>query len=163
LDPRSHVGIAGNETGHKLAKQATDLPHPVNDMRMTPADCISLTKSLELEKWQNLYDESTVGSQYKAIEPRVSHTLKMQLQNRHSDVVISRLRLGRCLNNSTLHKYNVRSDELCDLRQVREDICHLLTCPENNFLHNIKLRNIYTILADVNASQTLAKNSIASK
>ena len=68
---------------------------------------------------------ATVGSHYKASEPRVSHTLKMQLQNRRSDVVISRLRLGRCLNNlnnTTLQQYKVRSDDLCDLCQVREDM-----------------------------------------
>jgi hypothetical protein len=32
-----------------------------------------------------------------------------------------------CLNNTTLHQYKVRTDDLCDLCQVREDMCHLLT------------------------------------
>lgn len=160
----AHVGITGNEAADKLAKQATFLPQEnIIPLQVTADDCFESIRSLETSMWQHIYDKTDSGSHYKKIEPKVSRQIKMQLHNRRSDVLISRLRLGRCLSNATLYQFNVRTDDLCDTCQVREDICHLLTCPANNYLHMIQEKSIYKILADVTASQTLAKHIIASK
>ena len=108
----AHVGIAGNEAVglDKLARQATTLPQEsIINLQITTDDCFTTIRSFELSTWQNMYDKFDVGSHYKIIGLQVLHQVKMQLQTRRSDVLIGRLRLGRCLSNATLHQFNVQS------------------------------------------------------
>jgi hypothetical protein len=87
--------------------------------------------------WQQDYDKSATGQHYKKLEPLVSRGIKFVCANRQKEVVITRLRLGKCSLNHYLHKIKRHADGLCANCQVPETIEHfLLDCPHSNLFNN---------------------------
>ena len=84
--------------------------------------------------WQDEYDASKSGSNYRALEPQVSFKAKYTTTNRKKENVITRLRLEKCSLNKYLHDVKRHPDGLCEMCRVPEMIQHLLLeCKSNGF------------------------------
>jgi ribonuclease HI len=159
----SHVGISGNERADAAAKLALKLPQPVH---ITPLysveDCYTEIKSYINTQWQLQYDQNRSIKHYKSLEPDVSRKLKFSVPGRELDRTITRLRLGYCLTNTTLSRYNNSISSHCDNCNIIEDLNHFITCPVANLTAQIDTSDPITILKDISKSQILARNIIAS-
>jgi hypothetical protein len=122
----SHIGIKGNDEADSLAKAATN--HPVIDIIIKKdLECAYHDiKGYVINKWQQHYDSANTGIAHKQLEPVVSKRIKYTCVQRSKEVLISRLRLGRCRLASYLHAIGCHPDGLCNLCNKPETISHLL-------------------------------------
>ena len=85
-------------------------------------------------EWQLLYNKSTTGQEYKKLEPTVSRTIKINLKNRRKEILITRLRLGKCRLNAYLYKLKKHPTGNCDICNQPETVEHfLLHCQHQTF------------------------------
>jgi len=66
------------------------------------------------------------GSMYRDIEPTVSKNIKFKNANRQKEVLITRLRLGKCRLNKYLYDIKKHDDGQCTDCKVPETIKHVL-------------------------------------
>ena len=92
----SHVGIRGNEVADGLAKTATDRLFVDEVINQELKDACNNIKNYIMYKWQEYYDDVITGTSYKILEPKVSKTIKYSYKQRSKEVLVTRLRLGRC-------------------------------------------------------------------
>lgn len=125
----SHVGVPGNEAADTEAKLALSNPQIDVVVKPTLNDAYCRINSHISEQWQKRWDSSETGKAYKVIQPTVSGVIKYTNKSRRKEVVITRLRLGRCALNRYLHVINCHPTGLCDTCHEPETIeHHLLYC-----------------------------------
>ena len=122
----SHVGILGNEIADKLAVKATTLPSVTKTISFETHDVLPLINKYIETKWQSLWDTDRTGRSYFRIEPKVSTKIKYSNSNRKKELVITRLRFGKCKLNSHLHKIKIHATGLCSQCNTPETIQHFL-------------------------------------
>jgi len=128
----SHVGIKGNELADKLANVATVNPIVDVDIGLELLEAYNLVDRYIVGKWQHSWDRECTGSHLRIIEKSVSTKLKYFHSSRHREVVITRLRLGKCRLNAYLHQIGKHADGLCQSCCKPETVNHFLTeCPHN--------------------------------
>ena len=128
----SHIGIKGNELTDRLA--ALSVTHCDIDLNigLELTEAYSTVDSYITGKWQHKWDHETTGFHYRIIEKSVSTTIKFYHSSRHKEVIITRLRLGKCRLNAYLHQIGKHPDGLCDICSKMETVTHFLTeCPTN--------------------------------
>jgi ribonuclease HI len=106
----AHVGIIGNEVADQLAKSGLHLPNtypPVLE-KLSTDDAYQAIVELIDREWQNIYDNINSGQHYKSLESVVTRQSKYNGPNRKTERILSRLRLGHILVNSTLQSTNTR-------------------------------------------------------
>ena len=127
----SHVDIRGNEIADRLAKEALlcqGIDYPV--LRCV-SDLNSLLENYLLCEWQSRWDSDTKGRFYHKLQPKVSFEIKYYDACKAKQTCITRLRFGKCLLGDVLHMIGKRSDDLCEVCEVKEDVSHfLLHCKE---------------------------------
>ena len=128
LEPRvhlvwlpSHCGIFGNEKADKSANGATRRATVDLHVGYELDDGYSKVKSYIINEWQKQWTRCKTGAFLRHISPTVNKPLRPCLQNRAKDVLITRLRFGKCKLNSYLAqirkapnadcKYGCRSPE----------------------------------------------------
>ena len=136
----AHVGIPGNEKADSLAKNATtkaqidrQIPATVKDARRFVARTIE-------GDWQRRWD-SSLGCHQRGIQEQVSTRNFFQCAPRKKEVLISRLRLGRCHLNQYLFQMKKKVSGKCRTCPSKEEtISHfLLECPTQELLrHHIR-------------------------
>ena len=135
----SHVGIAGNETADKLAKEA--LQHTKLDLKLhaeTKEQWEAVDKDL-LERWQEQWAKQKNARHNHQVQPNVSTKCKFVGSCRRQEVMITQLRLGVCSLNHYLHRLGVHSTGLCEYCDVQETIEHyLLECEYSCLKYIIK-------------------------
>ena len=142
----SHVGIQGNETADRLAKEAATRTTPDITTPPTRQDINSIIDRTIEAEWQQQYNTSPTAAIYKTIEPTISRKLKYTDSNRRKETTITRLRLGKCLLNCYLHRINRHQTGLCDHCKVPETITHfLLDCQHANIFHGTAIRDLPSI------------------
>jgi ribonuclease HI len=135
----SHVDIKGNETADELAKQALNHPHVDLDIGLELSELKADINKHVLATWQDMWSSSLTGSHNKLIEPVVSTKNKCSNKSRAKEVIMSRLRLGKCWLNAYLHRIKRHPTGLCNTCHVAETIEHyLLDCRESQI--NVKLK-----------------------
>ena len=128
----SHVGIKGNESADRLANSAVLKTTIDVDVGLELSEAYSLVDRYIIDKWQISWDNESTGSHYRAIEKTVSTKLKYLHHSRHTDVVITRLRLGKCGLNAYLHQIGKHPDGLCHSCNKSETVSHfLIECPHS--------------------------------
>jgi len=90
------------------------------------SDVTKHIKHYILQQWQKHYDDIKTGAAYKCLIPNVSKSIKYSNKQRSKEVMITRLRLGRCRLASYLHAIGCHSDGLCNVCNVKETVSHLL-------------------------------------
>ena len=89
--------------------------------------------------WQVDWTTSEKGRHFHLINPIVERNIKFPLYNRKKDVLISRLKLGKCGSNLCLHNINRHENGLCSFCNVEETINHiLLECDSNSIKNKLK-------------------------
>lgn len=106
--------------------------------------------------WQQQYDKEQTGASYKRLEPRVSGKIKYENRQRDKEVMLTRLRLGRCRLASYLHAIGCHQDGLCSTCHQRETIEHLLMhCTKYNIAsHLINSCNRLKVKVEINTILT---------
>jgi ribonuclease HI len=138
----SHVGIKGNEIADILAKQA--LKSPTVDFHVN-FGLIELYEEINhhvLQLWQTQWYTTQKGAHYRSIQPLVSNKIKYaDRNNRAKEVLISRLRLGKCRLNFYQQQLRMHPTGLCDTCRVPETIDHyVLHCTENQIFKELQIK-----------------------
>ena len=123
----SHVGIKGNETVDKYAKEAlshdqVDYPNMLKDV----SDLNRFLKQQMLNEWQSLWDANKKGRFYYQLQSKVTYEVKFSDTNRSKQTALTRLRFGKCLLGDILHLFKKKESNLCDTCNVKEDVHHFL-------------------------------------
>lgn len=134
----SHVGITANEIVDSLAKEAASKRNNHQTKIELSTKDINHYIDAEIEKeWQNQYDGSKTGQDYKLLEPTVTRSIKYVDKNRQKERIITRLRMGKCLLNHYLHEIHLHPTGLCDHCNKPETIEHyLLHCQHSNIFYS---------------------------
>ena len=94
------------------------------DVGLELSEAYSLVDRCIIHKWQISWDNESTGSHYRAIAKTVSTKLKYLHHSRHTDVVITRLRLGKCCLNAYLHQIGKHPDGLCHSCNINQKLFH---------------------------------------
>ena len=131
----SHVGIHGNEVADRLARGA--IRHQNIELVIPPEidDLKRIIKKEIIKEWQNRWNSTPGDHHYRSLEARVSGGFKFETSNRKKEVLISRLRLGKCGLNHYLHVMGLHDTGLCENCGTKETIEHwLLNCRKTSQL-----------------------------
>jgi len=150
----SHIGIPGNEEADKLALAGASLPLIQNNINFELSDANILIQNYVQHCWQSEWSESK--SVYRTIEENVSNKIKFTNKSRKKEVILTRLRLGKCKLNSYLHQIKLHPSGLCATCNQPETIeHHLLNCENNISKH---LSEMCRSLKVTPSLQTVLKN-----
>ena len=79
--------------------------------------------------WETQYNLNNKGEFFKLIEPDVKNIQIINLQNKHIETIIYRLKTGHNRLNMHLHKIGLHNSGLCDFCEDPETVNHyLLDC-----------------------------------
>jgi exonuclease III/ribonuclease HI len=128
----AHVNILNNEAVDKLAKSALHHPQIDLEIRLEKEEMTGIVQNYIDNKWQEDYGKLPGSSHYKSITPFVNRKIKYTNKCRKKEVLITRLRLGKCKLNWYLHEIHAHPDGLCFGCKTPETIKHyLLECPNS--------------------------------
>jgi hypothetical protein len=137
------VGLTGNERADHLARKGVAKLEVDITQKSSIQDVYSKIEKDIYAEWQILYNNSSTARNYKLLEPIVSKDIKFVNNNRRKEVIIARLRLGKCLLNSYLHKMARHDTGLCDACKVPETVEHfLLECTASDIFHNSNVKTL---------------------
>ena len=134
-----YVGLKGNEVADKLAKEALDSPVVQHAL---PPGMNEVHEQIDVyinQLWQEHWDSCTTGRLTWVIQPLVNNKIKFQNSNRKKEVVVSRLRLGKCWLNKCLHNIKCHQTGKCAGCDQDETVEHfLLHCSQNGINEKIR-------------------------
>jgi ribonuclease HI len=135
----SHVGLSGNESADRLAKQALLVDSIQSRVPFESLEVNECINRFVNNKWQARLNASDKGVFNRSICPNVSCAIKYECDNKNKETLITRLRLGKCLLNKYLHAIGKHANGLCNTCKVEESIEHYLTaCVESGLGEKIK-------------------------
>ena len=132
----AHVGIPGNEKADALAKAATTreqidrwIPASIKDVKRAVGHNI-------IQQWQTRWVSDPRSQHHKTIEKLVSTKSKFQCASRRKEILISKLRIGKCALNQHLFLLKHHPDGKCQVcPQEDENVRHfLMECPAQSVL-----------------------------
>lgn len=134
----AHIGVSGNELADQCAKDS--LNENAVSVTVGPGRTELRSKLMRevFQSWQLQWDRDVKGRHLYAIRPSVSSQCVLS-GSRSCQVVITRLRLGHCALNSTLHLINKHRDGLCEVCRVPETISHVLLDCKQYSVHRLAL------------------------
>jgi ribonuclease HI len=127
----SHINIKEHDKVDQIAKFTThsetiQLKIPLNKNEINT----TIHQNYKLA-WKTEYSLSPKGQFFRTTEKDFDKILPLQLQNRHMETTIYRLRTGHCNLNSHLHKIGLHDSGLCDFCEEPETVKHyILDCLE---------------------------------
>lgn len=121
----AHIGVVGNESADKNAKQAAGNPNIDIEVNYSKAEIKSMAKNKIKGKWQTLWDNGLNGRQFYNIQNKVG---KGRNTNRSKDEedVFSRMRYGHTRLNNTLLIMKKHADGNCQFCGSLETIEHVI-------------------------------------
>jgi hypothetical protein len=125
-----HSGITCNDEVDALAKAATNSDHIEYEVGLELREAYGMATDYCIKRWQESWNTSATGRHHHSIQPVVSGNMKTgQKRSRLHEVVLTRLRLGKCRLNHYMKKFKFHPSGECDTCQVQENIEHyLLQC-----------------------------------
>ena len=99
----SHAGVPGNEIADQLARSGSEKSVVDIIQDITIQEIYSKIERNIYADWQKQYKNSSTAQSYKLIEPTVNKDIKFMDRNRRKEIIITRLRLGKCLLNMYLY------------------------------------------------------------
>lgn len=122
----SHVGLGGNDEADNLAKKGTEHPMVDVELPIELADVYKEIRDYTDLMWQATWDLCTTNKLNKQINPKVNRRIKFTHQNRRTEILITRFRLGKIVNNHYLFTICSHPTGLCAVCNVKDDIDHTL-------------------------------------
>ena len=125
----SHIDIKENDKVDLLAKKACN-----NEMIQiqVPINRSEINKEIQSKyqiMWETQYNTINKGQFFKSIEPNVKNIQIINMQNKHMEMILYRLRTGHNRLNMHLHKLGLHNSGLCDFCEEPETVKHyLLDC-----------------------------------
>ena len=123
----NRIGIQGNELAYRLANAATEKSNIDENIGLELSEAYNMVERHILAKWQSFWDQEATGAHYRSIEKTVSTKIKYLHSSRHTEVTITRIRLGKCCLNAYLHQTGKHQDGLCHHCNKLETVSHFLT------------------------------------
>jgi len=137
-----HVGIKGNQKADILAKEAAAEEH-IDEMQICKFSWNDVKLFIDNRinsLWQDMYNKSRKGLHYKQLQPLVSRQIKYSSKSRKDEIIITRLRLGKCKLNKYLHELHAHPTGKCINCGTDETIQHyLMECPYANIFSNAQI------------------------
>lgn len=125
-----HAGISGNEEADKLAKQGADSGEVIS-LPFTPQEAACLTSSALSAYAQQQWNTSSTGRHTFEIKPLLQIWTSSFQQNRRSEVILARLRMGHTFMTHQHIFLAGRERNVCSVCNVPITISHLLIfCPK---------------------------------
>lgn len=134
----SHIGILGNEIVDKLASSGVARTHVDVAIPLGVGEAMQIAEKFVSEQWQNSWSKSETGRQFREIEPKVGGGIKYANKYRSKEVMITRLRLGKCCLNAYLHEIKAHSTGLCDTCGQLETVKHFLLDCKNSVANAVR-------------------------
>jgi hypothetical protein len=129
----SHCGVYGNEGADLCAKNATKLKVIDIPIKLNIFEIKAKLKKDMVEKWQNDWITLSNRTVISQVKPKISLRHNSCDLGRHGEVIIHRLRVGKCSLNYYLYKMGKHPDGRCDVCLVSETINHvILLCGKYN-------------------------------
>lgn len=119
------MGVVGNETADRLAKEALKHQHIEVEVSFSSVEHRALIKKEINTQWQRMWDSERRGRHYFNIKKRVGNTSAWG-NNRREQVIMTRLRLGHCGLASSLHVIGKHQNGLCENCKRKETVVHVL-------------------------------------
>jgi len=147
----AHIGIYGNEKADILAKQGAEKSCIEIETEGSLKEIHLKIETIIDSEWQKLYNKSSTAREYKKLEPVVSGRIKTNIKSRRKEILITRLRLGKCWLNAYLHKIKKHPTGNCDTCNKPETVEHfLLYCPSSDIFYNTEITTLKEALANEN-------------
>ena len=121
----SHIGLTGNEKADKAAKLGLGHEDKI-DLSYSKKEIKSLVKDLYNDKYNQEWKKYEGISSYYAIQPRRVNKIHNYHPFRKVDVVITRLRFNKVVNNEYLNMIKKSNDNLCKHCKSRDTIDHII-------------------------------------
>ncbi|KAL2092947.1 hypothetical protein ACEWY4_010259 [Coilia grayii] len=122
----AHMGLKGNETADKVAKEALGQESIIVHVPLGKGEAKSFINAEIMNRWQDEWEANPKGRHYFSVQQQVGgKRITLVGLGRREEVVYTRLRLGHAGINATLHVLG-KSDGLCAECQVKEDVEHIL-------------------------------------
>lgn len=135
---KAHIGIVGNETVDKLAKEATTFPNFLEKFRIPHSDFVKVAKDKAKQNWRDYYSDSNKGYVYKNTFPTIGNKPWFSSEsNKRFIKTLSRIRSGHILCPSYKNKIGLAQNDLCSCGEIGDINHHLLGCPNYSQI-NIK-------------------------
>ena len=158
----SHSNILGNDAAEQQAKLGRNKEEIDIIVCTSTHEILKKIDNQILLEWQTCYTNSKKAKWYKEVVPMVSNEIKYSSKRRKKEIIITRLRLGRCFLNHTKQQIGRHTDGLCERCRTPETIEHyLLDCPLSNIGEHIKrytenkINNMNKILNDERIIDTI--------
>ena len=120
----SHIGIEGNEAADRAAKEAVRKPKA--KLKIPISDYIPAMKKWIFNRWQSSWSDETDNNKLKEIKPNVGMCQSSLQNERRTEVVLSRLRIGHTfLTHSFLMSTPHDNIPRCSTCQTTLTIKHL--------------------------------------
>ena len=125
----SHVGIVGNESADKTAKQALNSSNVYCQIPVYKEDIKCLTKDILKKMWQYNWSTTTKGRTLHAVQSVVTYDISIPPMSRENERILFRVRSGHININKYLHMIGKCQSQMCDDCNVIDDLEHyLLNC-----------------------------------
>ena len=122
---KAHIGIEGNETADRLAKEAAteDTGEIVYD-KLPRETIITEVKEIGITKWQEQWTSSTKGAVSKLFFPSIRERMKTMLP---MSLEFTAIVTGHGLTRSYLHRFKIIPNSTCPCRlQEEQTINHII-------------------------------------
>ena len=121
---KAHIGIQGNETADRLAKEAAESRNIMECYSKNPKSLItSELKSKSEQKWQREWDQTTKGAITKSFLPNISDRQKLKLKlTRNFTTIVT----GHGNIRTYLSKFKIIDNPICPCKTSEQTVDHLI-------------------------------------
>jgi hypothetical protein len=122
----SHCGVRGNEGADRFAKEASRLEGIDIPIKWNLSEAKSEIRGSLISEWQDEWNLVSSNSIMRKVNPNVSLKHNSVNLGRRDEIMIHRLRLGKCALRYYLFIMGKHHDGMCDVCAVHETIEHVL-------------------------------------
>ncbi|KAJ7998456.1 hypothetical protein DPEC_G00205130 [Dallia pectoralis] len=121
----AHVGVEGNEAADRLAKKALGEKEVSLVVKWSKGEAKSFVWGKVMESWQEQWDRGEKGRHLYRVQREVGRK-RMLGGGRREGTIYTRLRIGHCRLNGSLHRIGKHPTGMCEYCENEETVEHVL-------------------------------------